>query len=117
MRVINDVWDVLRAASPKHRHLRNRLLKAIVITLLIDVVGSVVMYFAERHAPSTQLHSFWDAIYWTTSQLTTLSAPMSNPVSTIGQVMALALDFYAITVVSTLAGMFSAFFHQHEKES
>lgn len=114
LRVVQDIWDVLRAATLKHLHLRNRLLKAVLITLCVDLAGSAVMFLAERHAPGTQIHGPWDAIYWTTSQLTTLSAPLANPVSTLGQITALLLDIYAITVVSTLAGMFSAFFYHHE---
>ncbi|WP_348762573.1 hypothetical protein [uncultured Salinisphaera sp.] len=116
LRVVHDIWDVFRAASPKHLHLRNRLLKAVTITVVIDLIGSTIMFVAEHGVQGTQITSYWDAVYWTTSQLTTLSAPYANPLSTTGQITALALDLYAITVVSTLAGMFSAFFYQHEKE-
>lgn len=49
-----DVWDVLRAATPRHLDLRNRLVRALVFTLIVDVVGSVAVFFAERDAPSTR---------------------------------------------------------------
>lgn len=116
LRVLRDIYDVLRAASPSHLHLRNRLSKAIALTLVVDIIGSALMYAAERQAPATQLHSFWDAFYWTTSQLVTISSTMPNPVTGIGQLICLVLNIYAITVVSTLAGMFSAFFYHRSRQ-
>lgn len=115
-RLAQDVWDVLRAASPRHSDLRNRLLKALVLTVMVSVVGSVAMFLLERDAPSTGITSFGEALYWTTSQLTTLSSPLPNPLTGAGMVITVFLDLYAITVVSTLAGMFSAFFHRSRED-
>lgn len=114
--VVRDVIDVLRAASPTHLHLRNRLAKALLLTLVVDLIGSVLMYMTEKNAPSTQLHNLWDAFYWTTSQLVTISSTMPNPVTGVGQFICMILNIYAITVVSTLAGMFSAFFYSRSTE-
>ncbi|WP_461145647.1 hypothetical protein [Salinifilum aidingensis] len=111
-----DVWDVVRAVSPTHLHLRNRLGKALLATLIVDIAGSGAMLLAEGDAPSTALHSFGDALYWTTSQLTTLSSTMPNPITGSGQVICVIINVYAITVVSTLAGMFGAFFHRRGEE-
>lgn len=115
MRVLSDIADVLRAASPDHLHLRNRLSKALVITLIFDLIASGLMLLIERHAPQTQLHDYWDAFYWTTSQLVTISSTMPNPVTGLGQFVCLIINIYAITVVSTLAGMFSAFFYSRSR--
>lgn len=115
-RLGQDVWDVVRAASPTHLHLRNRLVTALVATVLVDGIASVAMFVLERNASSTALHTFGDALYWTTSQLTTLSSTMPNPVTGPGQVVTVIVNLYAITVVSTLAGMFGAFFHRRGEE-
>lgn len=115
-RLAQDVWDVLRAASPRHSDLRSRLVKALVLTLIVDVVASVAMFFLERNAPSTEIQHFGDALYWTTTQLTTLSSPLPNPLTGAGKIIAVAVDLYTITVASTLAGMFAAFFHRHVEE-
>lgn len=109
--LMHDVWDVLRAASPPHQNLRNRLIKAFVLTLLVDLAGAVCIYFAERHAPATGVHDFGDSLFWTTAQMTTLSSSLANPISGWGKAVSVVLDIYAITVVTTLAGIFSAFFH------
>lgn len=114
--LLGDVLDVLRAATPTHLHLRNRLGVALLMTLVVDVTGSIAMFLLERHAPSTDIHSIGDALYWTWSQLTTVSSTLPNPVTAPGQVVAVLLNVYAIVVVSTLAGMFGAFFHRRSEE-
>lgn len=114
--LVRDVWDVVRAASPTHLHLRNRLVMAFVATLIVDVLASVAMFVVEGDAPSTALDGFGDALYWTTSQLTTVSSTLPNPVTGVGQVVSVIVNLYAITVVSTLAGMFGAFFHRRGEE-
>ncbi|MFL1453044.1 hypothetical protein ACJO5Y_01220 [Marinobacter sp. GN3S48] len=116
MYFVSDMRDLVRAASPTHLHLRNRLATVILITLMVDVIGSAIIFMVEGSAPTTDIHSFWDAFYWTTSQLLTISSTMANPITVPGQVVCLVLDLYAITVVSTLAGMFSAFFYRRGEE-
>lgn len=114
--VLGDLKDLVRAASPTHLHLRNRLATVIVVTVLVDLIGSVVIYAVEQNAPMTDIRSFWDAFYWTTTQLLTISSTMENPITVTGQAVCIVLDLYAITVVSTLAGMFSAFFYRRGEE-
>lgn len=116
VRVIRDVWDVMRAATPTHSHLRGRLISAMVVTLIVDVAGSAAMLAAERNAPASAITTFWDSLYWTTSQLTTISSTLPNPVTSWGEIVAVGLNVYAITVVATLAGMFSAFFYRRGEE-
>lgn len=86
------------------------------MTLIVDVLASAAMYLLERGAPSTALHNFGDALYWTTAQLTTLSSTLPHPLTGGGKAITVVLDVYAITVVSTLAGMFGAFFHRRGEE-
>ncbi|MEU5835916.1 hypothetical protein ABZ820_19900 [Streptomyces diacarni] len=111
-----DVWDVVRAASPTHLSLRTRLVKAFVLTVIVDVIAGVCIYFAERHAPTTGVHNFGDALFWTTAQMTTLSSSLTNPLTGVGKAISVLIDIYAITVVSTLAGIFSAFFYRRGEE-
>ncbi|MBB3140922.1 hypothetical protein [Halomonas organivorans] len=115
-RLFGDLWDLARAASPTHLHLRNRLLTVILLSVVIDLAASGTILVVEGAAPGSNIAGFWDAFYWTTSQLLTISSTMANPVTTAGQALCLLLDLYAITVVSTLAGMFSAFFYRRGEE-
>jgi hypothetical protein len=41
-----------------------------------------------------------------------VSSSVKNPLSTSGRVLDVAMEFYAITVIATLAGSFGAFFQK-----
>src|SRR5699024_4949654 len=90
--------------------LRNRLVKTFALTVIVVAVASTVMFITERDVANTELHNFGNTLYWTTAQLTTLSSSLPNPLTPLGKVVTIVLDLYALTVVSSLAGMFGAFF-------
>ncbi len=109
-RIVDDIRAVVRASSMPHSHLRDRLGAALALTLVVDIVAGSLLFLLERDHPQTDIHTLWDALFFTTSQLTTLSSAMANPVTVSGRVLCLLIDIYAITVVATVAGMFGAFF-------
>jgi hypothetical protein len=102
--------------TPTHVHLRQRLLGILIVTLIVDAIGTVIVYYFERHAPGTEITNFGDSIFWTSAQLLTVSSQMKNPISTGGRVVDLFLEAYAISVVASLAGSFGAFFHRRSHE-
>lgn len=117
-----DIRDITRASTMRHLHLRNRLTKTLVITAIVIAVASTLMFVTERDVPNTALHNFGNTLYWTTAQLTTLSSSLPNPLTPLGKIITVVLDLYALTVVSTLAGIFGAFFlrktdSHHEDET
>lgn len=109
-RILDDIRAVIRATSMPHSHLRDRLGAALALTAVVAIVASGLLLLLEKNHPQTDIHTFWDALFFTTSQLTTLSSAMANPVTVGGKVLCLLIDIYAITVVATVAGMFGAFF-------
>lgn len=115
-RILDDIQAVIRASSVPHSHLRDRLSAALALTFVVDIVASVLLLLLEKDHPQTDIHTFWDALFFTTSQLTTLSSAMANPVTVGGKVLCLLIDIYAITVVATVAGMFGAFFSHRSAE-
>lgn len=113
---LREVHDVARATTLTHRFLRGRLIGAFVFTLVVDLLASAAIFFAERHAPGTEITSFGDALFFTTTQLTTVSSQLPNPLSVPGRVIDVVLELYGITVVAALAGSFGAFFHHRSME-
>jgi hypothetical protein len=111
-----EVRAVLRGATPTHRHLRQRLGSIGVATLGVAIASAVAAYYLERHAPRTEITSFWSALFWTSTQLLTVSSQIKNPISPGAHVLDVFLEGYAITVVATLAGSFGAFFHKRTLE-
>jgi hypothetical protein len=113
-----DIRGVIRAASPTHQHLRDRLVAVTAVSIVVDLLGSVAIYFFERHAHGTDIHGFGDAVFYTTAQLLTVSSNEANPLTSGGKVVDLVLELYAISVVASLAGVFGAFFQRrgHERD-
>jgi voltage-gated potassium channel len=68
------------------------------------------MYFLERGAHGTELHSFGDALFFATVQLLTVSSQIHNPVTAAGRVVDVALEVWAVVVVAGSAGAVAAFF-------
>jgi hypothetical protein len=108
--------DVGRAATVTHLHLRDRLVAIAAVTIVVDLIGSVVVLLFERHAEGTQIEHLGDSLFWTTTQLLTVSSQLPNPISTGGRIFDVFLQLYAITVVATLAGAFGAFFNRRSLE-
>lgn len=110
VRIYSDIRDVVRASSMPHSHLRDRLTAALLLTVIVDLIASGLLFHLEGKAQGSDIHKWWDAFYYVSAQLTTLSSSMANPVTFGGEVLCLAIDLYAITVVASVAGMFGGFF-------
>ena len=106
----------MRGATPAHVHLRGRIAFVIVATFVLDAVASIAIFLFERHADGTQITNLGDAVFWTSTQLLTVSSQLPNPVSTPARVFDVFLQAYAISVVAVLAGSFGAFFHHRSTE-
>jgi hypothetical protein len=111
-----EALAVARGRTPSHDHLRGRLLAVFFVTLVVDAVASVLIFGFERHAPGTEITNFGDSVFWTSTQLLTVSSQLPNPISTPARVLDVFLQAYAISVVAVLAGSFGAFFHRRGLE-
>jgi len=111
-----EIRDILHASSPAHVHLRSRLTFVLGATLLVDAVASVLILLFERHAHGTEITNIGDSVFWTTTQLLTVSSQLPNPISAPARVLDIVLQAYAISVVAVLAGSWGAFFHRRSME-
>jgi hypothetical protein len=117
MRQTRDgIRAVRQAATPAHLHLRERLVAIALVTIVVDLVGSAIVFMFERHATGTKITTIGDSLFWTTTQLLTVSSQLPNPISTGGRITDVFLQLYAISVVATLAGSFGAFFNRRSLE-
>ena len=107
-----ELLKVARGVTPTHEHLRSRLVFITVATVILDAVASVFVFLFERHAYGTEITTLGDSVFWTSTQLLTVSSQLPNPISTAGRVLDVFLQAYAISVVAMLAGSFGAFFHR-----
>ena len=111
-----EAVGVFRGLTPTHELLRSRLVVVFIVTLVVDALASVLILLFERHAQGTAITTFGDSVFWTSTQLLTVSSQLPNPISTPARVLDVVLQAYAITVVAFLAGSFGAFFHRRGLE-
>jgi hypothetical protein len=107
-----EVLKVARAATPTHEHLRSRISFLLAATLILDAVASVLIFYFERHATGTEITTVGDSVFWTSTQLLTVSSQLPNPISAPARILDVLLQAYAISAVAMLAGSFGAFFHR-----
>jgi len=102
--------DELFSWEGHHHRLLARLAVVGLLTLVVDALGSVAIYFTERHAAGTEITSFGDALFFTTVQLLTVSSQLRNPLTPAGRVLDVVLELWAVIVVAGSAGAMAAFF-------
>jgi hypothetical protein len=108
--VIREELDRLLAVEERHRRLLARLLIALGLTLAVAAVGSVLIFVFENGKEGGDVHGFGDAVFFTLVQLLTISSSFKNPVTAAGKVVDVALEAWAIFVVTAVAGSFASFF-------
>jgi hypothetical protein len=102
--------------SPPERHgkLRRRLGEALVLVAIVDVFGTLAMWLLEDDVQRSQIHSPFDAFFFSSVQLLTVSSQMPNPVTTGGRIVDILLEMTAICLVTGIAGAFASFFLAEE---
>src|SRR3954451_2521902 len=111
-----EIRAVARGETETHRHLRERIVGVTAVTVVVNLVCALLVFLFERNAPGSDVKSIGSALFFSSTQLLTVSSSMTNPLTTAGRVLDIAMEVYAITVVGSLAGMFSAFFHRRSDE-
>ncbi len=113
MRLFTDLarefHHVIRGTTGEHEKFRRRLLTTLLVTLVVDAIGSILMYVLEHGEQGSQISSAFKSFFWVTTQLLTVSSQMPNPVTTGGRIVDIFLEAWAITVVAAVAGSFAAF--------
>ena len=94
----------------RHRRLLARLGLVVAATAVIDVLGTIAVYFLERHAHATDITTPGDAFFFTTVQLLTVSSQLRNPLTAWGRVVDVLLEVWAVIVVAGSAGAVASFF-------
>jgi hypothetical protein len=111
-----EVRNVMRAGTPTHGRLRDRLVAIAVVTLGVDIVCAVLAFLFEHAQKQTQVKSLGSALFWTTTQMLTVSSNIQNPISFPARILDVAMEIYAITVIGSLAGSLGAFLLKRGEE-
>jgi voltage-gated potassium channel len=116
--MMDDVHKLMRGSTPIHFHLRRRLVIIFGASLVVALLGALAIYFFERHAKGTEIHTYGDAFFWTSGQLLTVSSQLRNPFSTGGRILDIFFELWAISMIAALAGSLGSFFtHKHHMDT
>jgi hypothetical protein len=107
---------VARATTATHRRLRDHLTAVAVATLGVDLICALIAFLTERDAQQTEVKSFGSALFWTSTQLLTVSSSIKNPISASARVLDVLMEIWAITVIATLAGAMGTFLQKRGEE-
>jgi hypothetical protein len=108
--VIREELGRLFHFEERHKRLGARLLLAVGMSTVIFVIGTLLIWQLEAGRKGGDIHGFGDAAFFTVVQLLTVSSSISNPLTTAGKVVDVALEMWAIFVVTAVAGSFATFF-------
>ncbi len=111
-----EVRDVVRGGTPTHTRLRDRLVAIALTTVGFDLVCAVLGFLFEHHQKQTQIKSLGSALFWTSTQMLTVSSNIQNPISFPGRVLDVVMEIYAITVIGSMAGALGAFLVKRGEE-
>jgi hypothetical protein len=114
-RAMTGMKEVARGETRAHLDLRSRLLGVALMTMVFDLAAGLAAYALERGEPH-EFKTMWAALFWTTTQLLTVSSQLPNPDSTGAHILDVLLELWAITAVTAVAGSFGAFFHHRTRE-
>lgn len=104
-----ELRRVIRADSRPHGRLRDHVFVILFATVGVDLICAVLAYLLEHDEQGTQIHSFGSALFWTSTQLLTVSSQMVNPISTGGRILDVFMEAWAVSVVASLAAAIGAF--------
>lgn len=108
--VVREELRRLLTWEERHRRLLARLIIALSLSVVVDLVGAVVIWHWEKGLKGSDIHGFGDAIFFSTVQVLTVSSSMKNPLTAAGKTVDVVLEIWAIAVITALAGSFSTFF-------
>jgi hypothetical protein len=93
---------------------RSRIAKLAVASLVLDlaVAGAVL---ASEQGAAHAFATYFDALFWTTTQLLTVSSQLPNPERALTKVLDVVLEAWAIIVVASLAATFSDLLHHRTR--
>ena len=96
------------------RRFRSRIAVLAGASVALDLVAAGLAKVFEDGAPH-RFATYLDALFWTTTQLLTVSSQLPNPERTATKVLDVILEAWAIIVVASLAATFSDLLHHRTR--
>jgi hypothetical protein len=96
------------------RRFRSRITLLAGASLGLDLVAAALALTFE-HGAHDAFSDYFDALFWTSTQLLTVSSSLPNPERTATKVLDVVLEAWALVVVASLAATFSDLLHHRTR--
>jgi hypothetical protein len=96
------------------RRFRSRIASLALASVAVDLVAAGLAKLFE-HGAQHSFDTYLDALFWTTTQLLTVSSQLPNPERAATKVLDVFLEAWAIVVVASLAATFSDLLHHRTR--
>jgi hypothetical protein len=93
---------------------RTRIATLAGASVALDLVTAALAVTFE-HGAQDAFSSYFDALFWTTTQLLTVSSSLPNPERTLTKILDVVLEAWSIIVVASLAATFSDLLHHRTR--
>jgi voltage-gated potassium channel len=110
-------WRRILSWQRRHRLLVARITFLAGLTSVVALFGTVAIYFLERNAAGTEITTVFDAFYFTTVQLLTVSSSLPNPLTPGGRVLNILLEIWGVLFVAGTTGALATFFLTDDDEA
>ena len=95
-----------RPTSHSHLALRRFHLRVVFAATTVAVLtvsaSAAAVWLAERHAPRSNIKSFWTAAWWAMETVTTVGYGDHHPTTTTGRVIAVSLMVVGVALVGVI---------------
>lgn len=108
-RAVRVTSDVVHART-EHKRIIRRLAILFISWAVATLLCGLLMYVFERHAKGSNIDSFGVSLFWSASQLITISSSLANPVTPPGRILAVAMDVYGFLIIATVIGSLGSIF-------
>jgi ABC-type uncharacterized transport system permease subunit len=115
--MLREELSRLTTVEERHHRLFARLLLAFLLTLLVFVVGTVLVWACESGQRGSDIHGVGDAAFFTAVQLLTVSSSQKNPLTSPGKIVDVVLEIWAVFVITAVAGSFASCFGSGDSDS
>ena len=105
---------VVRDLDIAVQRFRVRVALVIVASLAMDAVCTVVAYLTERGAKD-QFDTIWQALFFCTTQLLTVSSSLPNPENAGTKVVDVVMEAWGVLVVAGAAGIVGDLLHHRTR--
>jgi hypothetical protein len=116
MALHSDVLDayIEHEMAVARRRFRSRITTLALASVVVDLVAAAIALWSEQGAAHA-FDTYFDALFWTTTQLLTVSSQLPNPQHTVTKLLDVFLEAWAIIVVASLAATFSDLLHHRTR--